>query len=450
MFDTDELSRMVSGHRADKRIYTDPDIFDLEMDRVFGHAWVYAGHESQVREKGDFFTARIGRARIIVARHSDDRLYAFHNRCTHRGSLICAEEHGNRKRFVCPYHAWTFRTDGSLIGVPHRVGYEPGFKDRMAALDLARVPRLGEYRGFIFASLADSGPDLSDYLGPQVRDALDNFVDRAPEGRLELVPGKLVQTFRANWKLQIENSIDLVHPPVLHQNAIQVSNEFIKKSGKDEELPAAVDIFRSNGLPFDQWDEVKLHALERGHCFMQGFLQKLDDDHAADEEARFGSDDQMRFGTQAEYKAALIERHGREKAEEILSFNRHNTIIYPNLFINPRIQQLRFLQPTAVDRTEQHCHVFRLAGAPPEALRVAVAFLTASNSPASIVTTDDHEIFERAQEGLVASDESWLDFSRAAGNEVPTDDGLTAVGTSELAMRNQHKAWAELMTGAVQ
>ncbi|MBO9380616.1 Rieske 2Fe-2S domain-containing protein [Sphingomonas histidinilytica] len=443
------VQELVEPSRVHRRVYTDPAIFALEMDRIFGKAWLYLGHESQVRQRGDFFVTLLGRENVIVTRHSDGSVRAFHNRCPHRGALVCADRKGNTPRFVCPYHAWTFGTDGRLIGVPHRQGYEQGFKDRMGDLGLEPIARLDGYRGFLFGSLAAEGQSLFDFLGDDVRAAFDNFVDRAPDGDLEISEGKLVQTFNANWKFQIENSIDLVHPPILHSNAVQVSREFLEGSEPDQPVPTAVDIFRSNGLAFEEWDEVRQYALANGHCYMKGFLQKADESDAApDDDSRFGSDDQMQFEGQLAYKQALIARHGREKTEEILAFDRHNTIVYPNLFINPRLQQIRVLQPTAADRTEQHCYVFGLRGAPPAALHAAVAFLTAANSPASIVTTDDHEVFERIQAGLASGDRDWLDLTRGVGREVRTPTGLQAVGTSELVMRNQHLAWKNYMVAA--
>ena len=444
MADSVDLSSLVQSGRVSRRLYTDPKVFELERQRIFAKVWLYAGHESQLREPGDFFTTRIGTRHLIVTRHSDGKIYALHNRCPHRGSQVCPEPHGRTLRFICPYHAWTFNNRGDLIGVPHATGYDAQFAGRKTDLGLEALPRVDSYRGFIFVSMAESGPSLREYLGEVVCEAFDNFVDRAPDGELELVPGKLVQTFRANWKLQIENSIDLVHPPVLHYNAVKVSAEFMRTATPGQPVPAAIEVFRSNGLPFKQWDEVGVFALSHGHCYMEGFLPKADDD-VPEDDVRFGSDDQLRFPTQAQYKAALVQRHGREKAEQILSFHRHNTIVYPNLFINPRLQQLRVLNPVAVDLTEQHCHVFRLKGAPPEALHIAVEFLTASNSPSSIATTDDHEVFERIQHGLADGEREWLDLTRGLGRERTTPHGIRAEGTSELPMRNQHHAWAALM-----
>ena len=114
-FDPAELVREGQVHR---RIYTDPAVFELEMDRLFGRAWLYLAHESQVAETGDFVTAYIGNRPVIVSRHSDGEIYAFANRCTHRGMKVCRYDQGNTRVFTCPYHAWSFALDGSLQGVP--------------------------------------------------------------------------------------------------------------------------------------------------------------------------------------------------------------------------------------------------------------------------------------------------------------------------------------------
>ena len=131
----------------------------------------------------------------------------------------------------------------------------------------------------------------------------------------------------------------------------------------------------------------------------------------------------------------MVERHGEQRAREILSFNRHNTIVYPTLFVNSRLAQIRVLQPVSVDCTEQHGYIFRLNGAPEEMFEATVRMVNTNNSPSSIVTRDDHEIFERIQQSLATGRHEWADC-RA---------GWKTKGTSELPMRNQHRAWAEYM-----
>ncbi len=430
-----------------RRLYTDPALFELEMKTIFRRAWIWVGHESQLRDEGDFIATRIGRDRVIVARHSDGQLYAFHNRCAHRGAEVCAEAAGNVSGFVCPYHAWAYRTDGSLASVPLAQGYGAGFPGRMKDLGLERVPRLESYKGFLFASQSADGIDLPAFLGPEVRSAFDNLVDRAPGGVIAMAGGKTVQQFRANWKLQIENSIDLLHPRVLHWNAVDSVNQ-LAANGRNSTAAMEYDLVRANGLAFGDWDRLKVAALPRGHCWMGGFLPKPEG-HIGDDEELRAAEKMRRATLKADYKEALARRHGAVRAEEILAFDRHNTIVYPNLFVNPQLQQVRILQPVAVDRTEQHGYIFRLDGAPPELFRIAVRVLNNINSPASIVTTDDHEVFERIQDSLLCGEREWVDWSRGLGAEQPLDSGLTGSGTSEVLQRKQHRAWAGYMTGAL-
>jgi phenylpropionate dioxygenase-like ring-hydroxylating dioxygenase large terminal subunit len=437
------LAALMEPARVDRAAYVDPAVFELELERIFGRAWLYVAHASQLRRPGDFVGARLGRDKIIAVRQDDGSLRAFFNRCPHRGADVCSAAAGNTRTFLCPYHAWSFRTDGTLDAIPHGpAGYGAALPAKLAALGLERVARVDDYRGFVFACRAADGPGLAEFLGPDVRAVFDNFVDRAPAGALEVAGGRLVQRFRANWKLQIENSIDLLHPSILHRNAIDAAAAHVPSDDIDPGARIAIELNGQNLHSFRGWDEIPVHALENGHCYMGTFFKKTD--RPAEAGARFGSDDAFRFATQADYKARLVARHGAEAAEGILSFSRHNTIVYPNLFVNPRLQQIRVLNPVAVDCTEQHSQVLRLVGAPDEVFQVAVRILTAANSPASLATSDDHEVFEQIQAGLRGGDRPHLDFSR---NFDPAGEPARAPGTSELPMRNQHRAWLRYMTG---
>src|SRR6476659_10397703 len=118
------LSRLVEPERVHRRVYVDPDVFELEMDRIFGRAWIYVGHDSQVPNPGDYVTTQVGRQPVVMARHTDGQVYVLENRCPHKGALVCPERSGHADRFMCMYHGWRFDGDGSLRSVPVHSGYE--------------------------------------------------------------------------------------------------------------------------------------------------------------------------------------------------------------------------------------------------------------------------------------------------------------------------------------
>ena len=121
----DAVRALVREGEVHRDVYTDQEVFDLEMTHVFANTWVYVGHASQVPAHGDFVTTTIGVTPVVMVRHSDGSVRVLHNRCPHKGTRVANELCGNAGRFFrCPYHAWSFRTDGSIAAIPLPGGYE--------------------------------------------------------------------------------------------------------------------------------------------------------------------------------------------------------------------------------------------------------------------------------------------------------------------------------------
>ncbi len=173
------IARLVEDDRVHRDVYTDPEVFALEMERLWARAWVYVGHASQVPNAGDFLTLDIAGKPVILVRLADGGLRLLLNRCAHKGSKLVNAPSGNAgKTFRCPYHAWTYRLDGSLAMIPLKEGYAG---TRMNETGLSEIKSISAYRGFVFARLAEKGLDFKEYFGDSLS-SIDYLAGRSPEG----------------------------------------------------------------------------------------------------------------------------------------------------------------------------------------------------------------------------------------------------------------------------
>jgi phenylpropionate dioxygenase-like ring-hydroxylating dioxygenase large terminal subunit len=180
---------------------------------VFSRAWLFVGHESQIPKPGDYFVSRMGEESVILCRDAQGKVHVFLNSCRHRGMKVCRYEQGNTSLFVCPYHSWSYATDGKLQGVPlYRALYE-GTLDR-SQWSLIEVPKLQIYKSTVWASWDPEAPDLMTYLGDAV-DHLDQVLDcrDGRPGGSEVI-GMHKWILPSNWKFAAENFLgDTYHNP---------------------------------------------------------------------------------------------------------------------------------------------------------------------------------------------------------------------------------------------
>jgi phenylpropionate dioxygenase-like ring-hydroxylating dioxygenase large terminal subunit len=213
----DDVRRgMIPAH-----IYNDAEIFGLEKERVFSRAWVFVGHESEVPLPGDYVVRRVLEDSFIVARGEDGTIRALFNMCLHRGMQVCRAEAGNASHFRCPYHGWSYRNDGRIVGLPfHKDAYggEAGF--RRKGRTLLPAPSLGTYNGLIFVSLDPAAPPLREYLG-DFAFYLDFYTKQSASG-IEL-RGPQRWRIKANWKIGAENFAgDMYHTPQTHTSVVEI------------------------------------------------------------------------------------------------------------------------------------------------------------------------------------------------------------------------------------
>ncbi|MBT3551507.1 MAG: Rieske 2Fe-2S domain-containing protein [Rhodospirillaceae bacterium] len=424
-----QIDKLIEADRVHRDVYTAPGIFDLEMARIFGRSWIWIGHASQVASIGDFVTTRIGRQPVIMVRHGDGQIKVLINRCRHRGVRLCALDRGNTKQFRCPYHGWTYRTDGTLLTEPLRDVFAKDFDLDEERMGLTKVARVDSYRGFVFANLTPGGADLMPNLGP-MKAGIDDICDRAPEGEIAFTGGGFKQQFDANWKFWVENMIDLDHPRFAHVAASSAARGM--EPGSDYVTARAANrVLNAFGASSEFWNKTGVWANGDGHGYMGSLAPGAEPD----------GDIYLR------YKAALEEKHGPERAQEILNVSRHNNLLYPNFNFQTSFQHVKIVDPITVDHSEVRIFAFQMKGAPEEMNRDAIVYLNTVQSPASIIQSDDFDIYERQQQGLTAQGSDWVYFARGAEGDVAEDDGgFRAVGTSELPMRKQFQAWRALMT----
>src|SRR5690625_3307179 len=196
-------------------VFQRQDVLDIEQKSIFeGPVWNYLGLEAEIPNAGDFKTTFVGRMPIVVTRGEDNEIYAFENRCAHRGALICLENAGNAKEHTCVYHAWRYDYKGDLKGVAfeHGVQGKGGMPEGFCKNKLGpRKLRIETFCGLIFGSLDEDVPYLDEYLGDEVSSRIERVLNRPIE-----IIGTFTQELQNNWKLYAENVRDTYHASLLH------------------------------------------------------------------------------------------------------------------------------------------------------------------------------------------------------------------------------------------
>ncbi len=376
--------------RLDRRVYTDPEIFELEMKWIWERQWVFVTHESQLPGPGHYVTAQIGRQPVVAMKNKAGEIGVFINACTHRGTKLCRLTKGHAKLISCPYHGWTYDTGGKLIALKEEAhgAYPPSFDKQ--ALGLARVPCVESYRGFLFASLNPEAPPLREHLGDAVV-FIDLLVDQAEHG-WELLKGNCSYTYAGNWKLQAENGVDSYHATTVHANFSETMAHRRRNGserGKTMELdhvPVA-----SDGGFFD---------LGHGHVMIW----------------RDWTNPQDRFNY-AE-RAGIARRMGELRMKWAVTRLR-NVLIYPNLLLMDQMStQVRTIQPISVNKTKVTGYALAPIGEPREQRRHRLRVYEDFFNPSGMATPDDLSEFQFSQQGFQGRTLRWSDLSRGAMHQV--------------------------------
>jgi phenylpropionate dioxygenase-like ring-hydroxylating dioxygenase large terminal subunit len=411
-----ELVREADGtFLVHTRAYTDPDVHDLEMRRIFESTWIYVGHESQIPEPGDYITTSAGTQPVILSRGEDGRIHVLLNRCRHRGAVVCRMERGHANHFRCPYHSWVYRNDGSLVGVAQQSGYPEA--DR-PALGLVPAAAVEVYRGLVFASIAPPAVPFADRIRA-VAGYIDLWVERSPTGEIRTTTHAHKFHYEGNWKFQMENGSDGYHGNYVHESFMKVVSRAGETTVRD--FKQARNAGSVVGLPYGDG------FIDRPEGGMAGQFDYHDPRHA-------------------DYQRALTDRYGRDRQAEILG--QRNLFVFPNLYLFE--SHIRVIKPVSVDSTVVVMQPILLGGVPDpfnvERMRSNERFF----GPAGFGSPDDVEMFLDCAAGLRARSVDWVVLNRGMARE-RTADGLVIGGhtTDEAPQRSAYRAWRDLMAGAV-
>ena len=415
--------------RCKRNIFTDPELFELEMKYIFEGNWIYLAHESQIPNKNDYFTGFMGRQPILIARNRQGELSAFVNACSHRGAMLCRHKRGNKATYTCPFHGWTFNNSGRLLKVkdPEGAGYPEQF-NKDGSHDLTRVPRFESYRGFLFGSLNPDVVPLTEHLGEAAK-VIDLIVDQSPDG-LEVLRGSSTYVYDGNWKLQTENGADGYHVSATHWNYAATTNRRKESEHVDNTRAMSAGGWAKQGGGF--------YSFEHGHLLLWTTWEN--------------PEDRPNWSRYEE----LAAQFGQARADWMVRRSK-NLCLYPNVYLMDQFSsQIRHYRPLAVGKTEVTIYCIAPRGESAEArtrrIRQYEDFFNASG----MATPDDLEEFRACQIGYMGRAAPWNDLSRGAQHWIQgPDEGAKAIAMRPLMsgaktedeglFAVQHRYWMETM-----
>ena len=427
------VAALVRDTEVHKDCYIDEEIFDLEMAHLFANTWVYVGHASQVPKVGDFYTTTVGTQPVVMVRHTDQSVRVLYNRCPHKGVQVAPDGCGNTGKFFrCPYHAWTFRTDGKLLSIPLKKGYDnTGLESCEASHGMVPVGAVQVYRDFVFCRLNPEGVGFDEFFGDSLS-TLDNMVDRSPEGKLEVAGGVMRYMHHCNWKMLVDNQTDTCHPMVAHESSAGTAVKVWNDAPPGTPKPMAVELFAPFMSPYEFFENMGIRVWDNGH----GHTGVSDSIHAD-------------YSAVPGYMEQMVAAYGDERAKAILGDVRHNTVYFPNIMVKGPIQTLRVFKPIAADKTLVESWTFRLVGAPDLLLERTLMYNRLINAPTSVVGHDDLEMYERAQTALHSRGSQWINVARLYDPSEVNQTNVVTNGTNEMQMRSQMRAWVKFMTATM-
>ncbi|WP_422367464.1 aromatic ring-hydroxylating oxygenase subunit alpha [Pelagibius sp.] len=398
-------------------MYEDPELFAEEMERIFKRTWVFVVHESEFPDKGSFKLSNVGLEPVIVVRDRKGVIHVMVNRCRHRAATVCEVKKGKTASFQCPYHGWGYGLDGSLRGLPYPEQYGDDFnKDQHGLLKL----RTESYNGMVFATFNEDIEPLVDFLGSEVCRYIDLFMKQGGGFPVKVL-GEHQFTVPMNWKVQLENTTDAYHFPVVHKSFLQ------SLDGATNEM-------------FDFLDKGKgwVEDLGNGHSVMM-MIPELEDLEANLDDpipARF---EELAQGLRDEgYPEDQVKRIVRAVGGAGFNLN-----LFPNVSFS--LAFFRVLTPVSVEQTDIRHMALGMDGGPAAANRMRLRLHEHFQGPMGFGSPDDAEVWERVQRGTKGGEQLPILVNRGMVDEEPGTAGPRGHISAETGMRAAYQMWKRMM-----
>ena len=418
-----ECQELVRNDRIHGSLLHDPEIFADEMERIFVQNWVFVGHESEIKNDGDWVRRQLGNESVIMVRAESGEVNVLANRCSHRGTALCWEHNGNDSFFQCTYHNWRFGLDGSLRAVPFPDGYSKPKEE----LGLDRAGQVATYRGFVFANIDGSAGQIDQHLGPAGYELIDRLCEMSPSGKIDLSKGWVGHRVQSNWKLWPESDSDGYHVGFVHASMSASTDTYY------DDVAVGGDAVKSS------------RAVDYG----RGHLE-LDWRPSYKKELSWLGITRERV---KEYCTALAERVGTERADQMLWDGPPHAFLFPNLFLGETV--IAIVEPVAPGEMIHRHTAVQFDGVDDAFNERLLRQTEAAVGPASFITSDDAITAERIQAGISGTNTSWsstgrgwIDLSRGLHREKVSDDGARSSDASdETTNRGFWYRYLDVMSG---
>ncbi|MGE0057846.1 MAG: SRPBCC family protein [Dehalococcoidia bacterium] len=415
-----DIINLESG-QLDRRIFVDQAIYDEEMEKIFGRAWLMVAHESLIPNRNDYFLSYMGEDPVIVTRDENNKIHVMLNMCRHRGNRVLRADDGNAASFMCTYHGWTFGSDGCLNHIPgeQEAYYGALQKDQMGLIEA----RVETYAGLIFACWDKEAPTLEAFLG-DARWYLDTVFNRRDNGMIAYGPQKWIEP--CNWKTPVDNCSDNYHVPISHFSSASVKAKILGQPMNSMQQQLAIE-------------NPNHHAFVNGHSLTFRVLDK-DQPRMSHGYTRKNADEFARWN--AESMPEVEKRLGAYRAHQIQLGN-HS--LFPNTVLG-----FRLALPRGPLKTE-FWHFGLVEKDAPDAVREAIRIGGAQNNGASgLFEQDDIDNWRNVTEASFSpvARKHAADLSMGVGHTYRHDDWPGLISERYISENNQrhfYLRWMEFM-----